>query len=476
MRVSLYFTLLLICFLCSNCEQAPNAGPAQPVSQNNAEPELNLEDTKVMKKLFDEALTSRETYQLLDHLCNKIGHRLSGSEGAAKAVEWTEKVMTDYGFDKVYKQDLFVPNWKRGAKEVARIQGDPNGDLSALALGMSVPTPKEGLTAEVIEVQSLEDVEALGEEKIKGKIVFYNRATDQRHIRTGTAYGGAVDQRSAGPAVAAKYGAVGVVIRSVGTAFDDVPHTGVTSYKEDIPKIPAAALGYQSADRLTEALKKNPNTKLFFKMSCQTLEDAPSHNVIGELTGSEFPDEIITIGGHLDSWDVGHGAHDDGSGCMQSIQVLRLFQKLGIKPKRTIRAVMFMNEENGTRGGKKYAELAEQNKENHLIAIESDAGGFSPRGFGVTAEDATLEKFRSWLPYFDENTISYFKKGGGGVDIGPLHRTLGTPMAGFIPDPQRMFDYHHSPADVFSTVHPRELELGTASIAGFIYLIDKYGL
>lgn len=460
--------LLASCIILSNCQA--------PAPQSGGEPELNLDDTKVIKQLFDEALTTRETYSLLDHLCNNIGHRLSGSEGAAKAVEWTEKVMTDYGFDKVYKQDLFVPNWKRGDKEVARIIGDSKGELSVLALGMSVATPAEGLTAEVVEVQGLDEVESLGRDKIEGKIVFYNRATDQRHIATGAAYGGAVDQRSAGPATAAKYGAVGVVIRSVGTAYDDVPHTGVTSYKDDIPKIPAAALGFHSADRLTEALKQNPDTKLFLKMTCQTLEDAPSHNVIGELTGSEFPDEIITIGGHLDSWDVGQGAHDDGAGCMQSIQVLRLFQKLGIKPKRTIRAVMFMNEENGTRGGNKYAEIAEENKENHLIALESDAGAYSPRGFGVTAEDATLEKFRTWLPHFDQNTITYVKKGGGGVDIGPLHRTLGTPTIGFIPDSQRMFDLHHSPNDVFSTVHPRELELGTASIAGLIYLIDKYGL
>ena len=460
--------LLASCIILSNCQA--------PAPQSGGEPELNLDDTKVIKQLFDEALTTRETYSLLDHLCNNIGHRLSGSEGAVKAVEWTEKVMTDYGFDKVYKQDLFVPNWKRGDKEVARIIGDSKGELSVLALGMSVATPAEGLTAEVVEVQGLDEVESLGRDKIEGKIVFYNRATDQRHIATGAAYGGAVDQRSAGPATAAKYGAVGVVIRSVGTAYDDVPHTGVTSYKDDIPKIPAAALGFHSADRLTEALKQNPDTKLFLKMTCQTLEDAPSHNVIGELTGSEFPDEIITIGGHLDSWDVGQGAHDDGAGCMQSIQVLRLFQKLGIKPKRTIRAVMFMNEENGTRGGNKYAEIAEENKENHLIALESDAGAYSPRGFGVTAEDATLEKFRTWLPHFDQNTITYVKKGGGGVDIGPLHRTLGTPTIGFIPDSQRMFDLHHSPNDVFSTVHPRELELGTASIAGLIYLIDKYGL
>ena len=465
-KISFFFTSILpLTFLIFfNCNQ-----------KTDYQIDLNLEDVKVIKQFFDEALTSRETYNLLDHLSNKIGHRLSGSEGASKAVEWTEKIMNDYGFDKVYKQDLFVPNWKRGDKEIARII-DSNEDLSVLALGMSVATPKDGIRAKIIEVQGLEDLESLGRENIEGKIVFFNRPTDQRLILTGAAYGGAVDQRASGPSMAARYGAVGVVIRSVGTAFDDVPHTGGIKYKDGIEKIPAAALGVKSADRLTLALKKNSNTELFLKMNCKTLEDAPSHNVIGELVGTEFPDQIITVGGHIDSWDVGHGAHDDGAGCMQSIQVLRLFQKLDIKPRHTIRAVMFMNEENGTRGGLKYAELAKKNKESHLVALESDAGAFTPRGFGVTAEDTTIEKFRSWLPYFDENTISFIKKGGGGVDINPLHKTLGTPTIGFIPDSQRMFDLHHSPNDVFSNVHPRELELGTASIAGIIYLIDKYGL
>ena len=437
---------------------------------------LDKEDVKVIKEIYDESLTSRDTYKLLDHLCNKIGHRLSGSIGASKAVEWTEMIMNSYSFDKIYKQDLFVPNWKRGDKEEVRIIGHKDEKLNVLALGMSVSTPKRGISAKVVEVQGIEDIEVLGRDKIKGKIVFFNRPTDQRLISTGSAYGGAVDQRTAGPAEAAKYGAVAVVIRSIGTAFDDVPHTGVTRYVEGIKKIPAAALGVKSADKLTLALKNNPNVKLFIKMNCETLEDAPSHNVVGELIGNEFPNEIITIGGHLDSWDVGQGAHDDGAGCMQSIQVLRLFQKLGIKPKRTIRAVMFMNEENGTRGGLKYAELAKKNNENHLIALESDAGAFTPRGFGVTAEASTIKKFRSWLPYFDRNTISYFKKGGGGVDINPLNTLLGTPTIGFIPDSQRMFDIHHSDNDSFDSVHPRELELGTASIASLIYLIDKYGL
>ena len=437
--------------------------------------QLNKEDAIVIKEIYDESLTSRDTYKLLDHLCNNIGHRLSGSVGASKAVEWTEMIMNSYGFDKTYKQDLFVPNWKRGDKEEARIIGQKD-ELRVLALGMSVSTPKKGISAKVVEVQGIEDIEVLGRDKIKGKIVFFNRSTDQRLISTGSAYGGAVDQRTAGPSEASKYGAVAVVIRSIGTAFDDVPHTGVTRYVEGIKKIPAAALGVKSADKLTQALKNNPNVKLFIKMNCETLEDAPSHNVVGELIGNEFPNEIITIGGHLDSWDVGQGAHDDGAGCMQSIQVLRLFQKLGIKPKRTIRAVMFMNEENGTRGGLKYAELAKKNNENHLIALESDAGAFTPRGFGVTAEASTIKKFRSWLPYFDRNTISYFKKGGGGVDINPLNRLLDTPTIGFIPDSQRMFDIHHSDNDSFDSVHPRELELGTASIASLISLIDKYGL
>ncbi len=436
------------------------------------------DDEQTVKAIFDERLTSGEMYYLLEDLCKNIGPRLSGSEGAERAVTWAKEVMEGYGFDRVYLQEVMVPHWERGNPEQVRIVDVEGGmiALNALAIGGSVPTAPAGITAPVVVVHSIEEVEELGREAVEGKIVFYNRAFDQTVIGTGAGYGGAVTQRFAGPSQAAKFGAVGVVIRSVASNFDDAPHTGGLSYLEDVERIPAAALGFQSADRLVEVLEVQPDARLYMHLSSKWHPDALSHNVIGEIRGSERPDEIILVGGHLDSWDVAEGAHDDGAGTVHSIGVLRTFQKLGIRPRHTIRAVLFMNEENGLRGGLKYAEAAKESGEKHLIALESDAGGFSPRGFGASVDDDVLERFRSWLPLFPQNTISYVNKGGGGADIGPLRRETGTPTIGYIPDSQRAFDYHHAPTDVFETVNRRELELGGASIATLIYLIDKYGL
>ena len=442
------------------------------------EARAQTDDEQTVTAIFSERLTTGEMYYLLEDLCKNIGPRLSGSEGAERAVAWAKEVMEGYGFDRVYLQEVMVPHWERGGPEQVRIVNVDEGmiELSALAIGGSVPTAPVGLTAPVVVVHSLEEVEELGREAVEGKIVFYNRRFDQTVIATGPGYGGAVDQRTAGPSQAARFGAVGVVIRSAGSDFGDAPHTGGLRYLEDVERIPAAALGYQSADRLERALEEQPEAMLYMRLDSKWHPDALSHNVIGEIRGSERPDEIILVGGHLDSWDVSEGAHDDGAGVVHSIGVLRTFQELGIRPRHTIRAVLFMNEENGLRGGLKYAEVAKETGEKHLIALESDAGGFSPRGFGVTADDDVIERFRSWLPLFPQNTISYINKGGGGADIGPLRRETGTPTIGFIPDSQRAFDYHHAPTDVFEAVNRRELELGGASIATLIYLIDKYGL
>lgn len=435
-------------------------------------------DEETVTAIFNERLTTGEMYYLLEDLSKNIGPRLSGSEGAERAVAWAKEVMEGYGFDRVYLQEVMVPHWERGEPEQVRIVNVNEGmiELTALAIGGSVPTAPVGLTAPVVVVHSLEEVEELGREAVEGKIVFYNRRFDQTVIATGPGYGGAVDQRTAGPSQAARFGAVGVVIRSAGSDFGDAPHTGGLRYLEDVERIPAAALGYQSADRLERALEEQPEAMLYMRLASKWHPDALSHNVIGEIRGSERPDEIILVGGHLDSWDVSEGAHDDGAGVVHSIGVLRTFQKLGIQPRHTIRAVLFMNEENGLRGGLKYAEVAKETGENHVIALESDAGGFSPRGFGVSADDDVIERFRSWLPLFPQSTISYINKGGGGADIGPLRRETGTPTIGFNPDSQRAFDYHHAPTDVFEAVNRRELELGGASIATLIYLIDKYGL
>jgi carboxypeptidase Q len=369
-----------------------------------------------------------------------------------------------------------VPHWERGRKETASvITGGRSFPLSICALGGSIATPPAGLSAEVVEVHSFEDLSRLGKDRIKGKIVFFNRPMDPAKILTFSAYGGAVNQRGSGAVEAAKYGAAGVIVRSMTLIIDDHPHTGAMRYVDSLPKIPAAAISTEGAEQLSRLLRKDNTLKLSFRMSCRLLEEKKSYNVIGEIRGAERPDEIIAVGGHLDSWDLGDGAHDDGAGCMQSIEALRLFKALNIKPKRTLRAVMFMNEEFGLRGGKKYAEQALQKREKHVAAIESDAGGFSPRGFGMDMSPEKLEKVRSWGRLLEPYGIYELVQGGGGADIGPLEEQ-GVPVMGLRPDSQRYFDYHHAATDTFDKVNKRELELGSAAMAAMIYLISEYGL
>ena len=450
--------------------------PILIVSCETKEP-YDQETADVITQFYGDALGERESYNLLRDLSKDIGQRLSGSEGAAKAVLWSKEIMEGYGFDSVFLQEVMVPHWERGAyEECFYYEGNKKINLSILGAGGTVSTPFEGVTAEVVEVKSLEEVEVLGREGVEGKIVFYNKAFNQRYINIGTSYGETGFQRRLGAIKAAEYGAVASVFRSLSSSNDDYPHTGSMSYKEGVDSIAHGGLGVLSSIKLSEKIKADPNTKLTVRLSGKWFPDALSHNVIGEIKGSENPDNIILVGGHLDSWDVSEGAHDDGAGCVHSIGALRLFQKQGIKPKNTLRAVMFMNEENGLRGGTQYAENAIKNNEKHIVAIESDASAYIPRGFGFSGSDEQLEKIQDWLKYFDKNTISYFSKGGGGADIGPLHRRTGTPMFGLSIDGQKYFEIHHTAKDVFEAVHPREMELGTASMASLVYLIDKYGL
>lgn len=435
-------------------------------------------DSVMMRKLYDEALVNGKSYQSLEYLCKKIGPRLSGSANAEKAVRWTKKLMEDYGFDKVYLQEVMVPHWVRGEKEIAKIiSGKREIVVPVAALGSSVATPKAGIKAPVIEVQSLNELRNLGESKIKGKIVFFNRAFDPKPIETAISYSGAGDQRRAGPVEAAKYGAVAVIVRSLTHAIDDYPHTGGTTYNANGGNIPAAAISTKAANLLSGMIKSGP-VEFYLKQNCQMLADVLSYNVIGELKGSSNPDEIITVGGHLDSWDLAEGAHDDGTGVMQSVEVLRIFKAIGYKPKHTIRAVMFMNEENGARGGQKYADLAKLNKEKHIAAIESDEGGYTPRGFSFQTSASLVKKINTnwknlFVPYETDGLVT----GGSGTDIGPLGETVpGVLLIGFRPDSQRYFDIHHTPNDVFENVNRRELELGGAAIASLVYLIDQHGL
>jgi len=444
--------------------------------------QLHAQDSLTIRKIYDEALVNGKSYENLRYLCKNIGPRLSGSDNAQKSVVWSKKLMESYGFDKVYLQEVMVPHWVRGAKEVAYIiDGENRIPVSIAALGMSIATPKDGLTASIIEVHSLKEVEELGEKLINGKIVFFNRPFDPKFVNTGEAYGGAGDQRFMGPSTAAKYGAVGVIVRSLTGSLDDYPHTGATLFNKDGKNIPAAAISTKGADKLSAMLKmrKVPLVKFYFKQDCQLLPDVLSYNVVGELTGTEHPNEFITVGGHLDSWDLSEGAHDDGTGVLQSAEVLRIFKSLNYKPKNSVRAVFFMNEENGNRGGSKYAELAAQNKEEHIAAIETDAGGFTPRGFSF--EDASADFINKtngkWKALLEPYEVDRLTIGHSGTDIGPLKEKVpGIVLIGFRPDSQRYFDIHHTANDVFENVNKRELELGAASMASLIYLIDQHGL
>ena len=432
----------------------------------------------MLADIYKFSLTNSKCYSWLDDLSNKIGQRISGSVGAEKGVAYVKAQLETLGLDKVYLQEVMVPKWVRGEKETAYIlDNKAKVSIPICALGGSVATSKNGLSAEVIEVHSLKELETLGAEKVKGKIVFYNRPFEPENIDAFKSYGNCVDQRYYGARDAAKYGAVGTIVRSMNFRLDDFPHTGGQSYG-DLPKeqyIPTAAISTNAAELLSKKLKENGSLKFFMKLSCQTFDDVLSYNVIGEITGSEHPEKIMIVGGHLDSWDLADGSQDDGAGVVQSMEVIELFKKLNYKPKNTIRVVLFMNEEFGGRGGKKYEELSKLNKENHIFALESDAGGFSPRGFSFECDATNFEKITNWKYLFEPYLIHQFFVGETGSDIGHL-TSAKIVKAGLIPDSQRYFDYHHAANDKFDAVNKRELELGAATMASLMYMFDQYGI
>ncbi len=432
----------------------------------------------VATKIIDRALEERRAYSMLRELAVGIGPRLSGSPEAAAAVEWGRQKLVQVGADSVWLQPVMVPRWVRGDVEEAEVvQSGIVGDypLTVCALGGSIGTPEMGVVGEVIEVHDFDELARLGKNAVAGKIVFFNRPMDPTERHTFMAYRGAVNQRTRGAAEAAQYGAIAVLVRSMTTRLDDVPHTGGMRYIDGIPKIPAAAISTLDAEFLSRLLKQERRVRVRLRLSCKTLPDVPSANVIGEIRGSEKPDEIIVIGGHLDSWDKGQGAHDDGAGVVQSIEALRLLNALGLLPKRTIRVVLFMNEENGLRGGREYARVALEKGWKHVAAIESDRGGFTPRGFSVDAPPMTVEKLGRWAYLFEQIEAGVIRRGGGGADISPLKRQ-GVPTIGLMVDSHRYFDYHHSDNDTFDKVNERELELGAAMLAILSYVLAQEGI
>ncbi len=434
-------------------------------------------DSVTLKRIADETMSRSGAYENLRFLTKKIGPRLSGSANAQKAVEATTKMMKEAGADTVYLQPCMVPHWVRGAKETGyvKLADGSRYNLSLTALGNSQGSGNKGVLSSVVEVRSMAALHSLGEKNIRGKIVFFNIAMNPTYIRTFRAYGEAGIGRRSGPAQAAKYGAIGVMVRSLASNIDEYPHTGATQYNDSFPKIPAVAISTKDAEWLSQQLNNKKDLTVFFKTNCQMLADVPSFNVVGEIRGTQFPQQILTVGGHLDSWDLAEGAQDDGAGCVQSIEVIRSLKALGLQPKRTIRAVMFMNEENGGRGGDAYLKNAKDKNEQHLFALESDAGGFTPRGFGLDMSEDKRKKIVQWKPLFFDYGVYEFAAGGGGSDIGPLKK-MGTALAGLSPDSERYFDLHHAATDTFESVSKRELDLGAANMTMLMWLVSEYGL
>jgi carboxypeptidase Q len=368
-----------------------------------------------------------------------------------------------------------VPHWVRGAKEEGYFMADGKKfPLQLTSLGNSEGSKNKFIGADIVEVKTMNELHKLGN-AVKGKMVFFNIAMNPTYIGTFNAYGAAGVGRRSGAAQAAKYGAIGVLVRSLASNADDYPHTGMTRYNDSFPKIPAVAISTNNANAISKIIQQGKKVQGFFKNNCTMLAPVQSYNVVGEIKGVEMPKEIITVGGHLDSWDLAEGAQDDGAGIVQSIEIIRALKKAGIQPKRTIRAVMYMNEENGSGGADAYLENAKLKKEQHIFALESDAGGFTPRGFSLEMKEEARNKIKNWAPLFRNYGVYDFREGGSGSDIDNL-KELGTALAGLSPDSQRYFDLHHASTDVFEAVSKRELDLGAVNMAALVWLVSEYGL
>jgi carboxypeptidase Q len=418
-------------------------------------------DSDPAQAIVDAGLRSDGAYRKLAWLTDRIGPRLSGSENLEKAVRWCKEEMTRDGLDNVRSEKVMVPHWVRGEAS-GRILAPAAHPMAILALGMSDGTPLEGTTASVVEVSSLDEAKALGE-KARGKIVLYNKRIypnggDDR------GYGSAVNLRYKGAAEAAKVGAIGMLIHSLATADLRLPHTGAMAYEDGVPHIPAAAISPEDAELIHRFLAAGETVTVAFTTSCKNLPDAESANVVGEIRGTQAPEEVVVIGGHLDSWDVGTGAQDDGAGVAISMEAVRLIRSLGLKPKRTIRAVLFTNEENGLRGGKAYAEAHAAELPKHVAAIESDSGGARPQGFGVSAGTGGVDVVRTLAAPLATIAADDVRDGGGGADISPMG-DAGVPQLGLRQDGTHYFDIHHTMADTLDKVDPHELAMNATAMA-----------
>jgi len=428
---------------------------------SGAEPATDAARTRCAA-LVERALDDNRAIALLADLVAAAPKRLSGSPGSADAVQWGLRTMHELGLQNVRAEPCLVPHWERGV-ETASIVGDGE-PLRVTALGGSIGTPSDGIEAEVVEVRSFEQLQQLGD-AARGKLVFFNRPMPRALRAVGQAYGEAVPQRSNGAIEAGKVGAVGAIVRSMTTALDALPHTGAMHYDPQVPQVPAAAIATLDAERLHAALQRGP-VRVRLQLGCRQLPDAPGANVVGELVGSTFPERIVVVGGHLDAWDLGQGAHDDGAGCVHALEAVRLLQACGIRPRCTIRVVLYANEENGLRGARAYADAHRDELRHHVAALESDSGGFAPSGILTSLRDEAAAAMRAALAPLQDHGAGTFLPGAGacGADIGPLH-DAGVPCFGLHVGSQRYFDHHHAANDTLAAVDDRELALGAAVVA-----------
>lgn len=425
----------------------------------------------VAAKIIATARADRGAYKKLAYLTDHVGARLAGSPNLDKAIAWAAQTMKDDGLE-VRTEKVMVPHWVRGTEEAA-ITAPVSRPLRVLTLGGSVATPKGGITAPVVVVRDWKELDAKAEQ-IKGAIVVYNVAMPAWSEDGGAGYGKTVAYRSAGASQAAKRGAVAALVRSVTAKSLSTPHTGAMRYDPDQPKIPTASITVEDAE-LLDRLTRDSSVTMRLRLEPQQLPDVESANVIGELRGREKPDEIVVIGGHIDSWDVGQGAHDDGAGCVTMMQAVHLLKRLGLQPRRTIRVVLFTNEENGIRGARAYAETHKDELAKTVLALESDSGGFAPRGFGIEHRDAEAAK-RTRARLSDVTALLAplgklrTTEGYSGTDIGPM-KPAGVPLVGLEVDSSTYFDYHHTEADTLDKVDPQDLADMVAAVAVLAYVV-----
>ncbi len=418
-------------------------------------------DRDLAGRIVTDEVAHGRAYEELLTLADRFGMRLSGSPGYEAAARWAVEEFRRNGADRAWTEKVMVPHWVRGV-ERGEIVSPAEAPMALTALGMSDPTPAGGVTAEVVEVHDFDELRAAGE-KVKGKIVLYNRPI-LPDARDEHGYGFVSGLRHGGASEAAKLGAVAMLIRSLGTANFRLPHTGMTHYEDGVPHIAAAAISAEDADRIHRFLAGGEPVRVHLELGCRNLPDVESVNVLAEIRGSERPEEIVLIGAHLDAWDLGSGAIDDAAGCAMILETMRLVKALGLKPHRTIRAVLFANEENGLRGGKAYAEGHKGELARHVAAIEVDSGGSRPLGFGVKAGPGWEEVTREIATGLSAIGADQITAGGGGADISPMAEA-GVPMLGERQDTTHYFDYHHSAADTPDKVDPADLAKGTAALA-----------